>query len=255
MLIRPVYGKTITVHYIPAGDGEEYEPYSLVSARIYGPDTFPSDARIDDAAGVLGGFIGSPVTSWTRVNFEGTGSSEYLITFPPIPDPYPTIRTGFNRYYVALNFKADAVGANLRDVPEVVLWRTHGLNGKIRVSAQDVYDIDDTIELTASSQLWVEAKIDLAILHLTQRLKGRGYEKSFAFDMEELSPAAALLSASYCAFAFAGQGNPVWFDKAKMWRADAAELERIAKVGYDAEGSGMPDPKATVQTGAKIWIR
>lgn len=227
-------------------DGYEYDAYSLTSARLY--EAFPTDGQ---RANTETGHI-EAVTAWTFVNEEASGKPEYTITFAPVTDSDPNSTTDYEKYYVALNFKNTAAASDVQDVEQIFLWRPRGTTGKIRVSALDVYGLDDEVQNLAPSREWTERKISAAIDELTSRLKGRRYDKSRIFNWEELNPAATRLALAYCYYSLAGEGNQFLFEKAAMWQGKADALFEAAMLGYDIAGGGTPDPTETVQTGGAV---
>jgi hypothetical protein len=247
--VKHLFGRTIIFRYIPAADGEEHIAYSLVAARIY--RTIPSSAQL---AASDGSEI-QQVTSWTLVNEEGTGPAEYKITFNPIADPSPGSGVPYELYYVALSYKTQAGSDVIYDWEQCPIYREDGFTGKIRVSAQSVYDLDSSIEAMAENDLWTEAKIDAAIEDIVATVKAWGYKKRHVFNWEELSAAARRLSASYCARALISTGGESWITKMNDYRQEAQKLLDVAKIGYDAAGVDDPDPDSTVTTGAVAFLR
>lgn len=252
---RHVYGRALTFRYIPIANEESYIAYELVSARIYGPNAYPSDSQIEDAALATTGHLGNRITSWSLVNEEGTGDSEYKIVFDAITDTTPANKTDSDLFYVALNYRAQSGGDILRDVEQVEVFRPDGLTSKIRVSAQDVWDLESNIELLdPQAPLWTEAKIEAAIEELLSRLEGRGYSKRRLFNLEKLNAAARRLACSYCCFNLISVGTE-WAEKAKFWREQSDILFEIAKVGLDIAETDTPQPSEKVATGPAIWSR
>lgn len=231
---------------MPQAAGNEYEAYSLTSARLYAD--YPTDGQRNN---VDAGHLDEALT-WALVNYEGSGSAEYLLAFDPIVDDDPNSSTEYEKYFVALNYKNSATGADVQDVEQIFVWRPRGATSKIRVSARDVYDLDDEIQHLAPNQLWTEGKINAAIQELVARLKGRRYVKERLFNWEELNPAAVRLAAAYCYYALTGEGNQFLFEKARMWEEKANALFEIAQLGYDSDGDGTPDAKEVVQTGGAV---
>lgn len=247
--VRHLFGRTITFRYIPAADGEEHIAYSLTSARIY--DEKPTAEQVaNTASGHL-----EAVTSWTLVNREGTGPAEYEIVFSAIADPDPTNAADWEKYYVALNYKAQAGSVEISDCRPCPIYRERGFTSKIRVSAQDVYDMDSAIEDLASSQLWTETKIELAIEDIVSRIEARGYPKDQVFDWEKLNGAAKRLACAYCCFALVNTGGDAWLVKAQLWEERALKMLDAAKFGFDADDDGDADPDSKVQTGAVAFLR
>lgn len=247
-LVEHVYGRTITFRYIPIANGESYSAYELVSARIYGPNSYPSEAQIEDAGSATTGHLGSRVTSWALVNEEGTGDAEYVLTFDAITDATPTSAVEEDKFYVALNYRATSGAQVLRDVEQIFVYRPDGLTSKIRVRAQDVWDLESKIE-DLRDQIWAEVKIDAAIEELLSRLEGRGYVKRRLLNLEKLNASAKRLACSYCCFDLAAEGNQFWLEKAKFWRDQATVLFDLAKVGFDMSSGDKPDKDDNVQTG------
>lgn len=248
--VRHLFGRTITFRFIPAVDGEEHIASSLTSARIY--DEKPTAEQVANTAS---GHLGSEVTSWTLVNHEGTGPAEYEITFPAIEDPDPDSTADFELYYVALNFKAQAGSVSIQTWRQCPLYRERGFTSKIRVSAQEVYDLDQSIEDLARTQLWTEAKIEAAIEDIVSRIEARGYPKDQVFNWEKLNAAARRLACAYCCYDLAGDGNQFWFQKGQLWQERADRMFDAAQFGFDAADDGDPDPSTKVQTGAVAFLR
>jgi hypothetical protein len=251
---KHVYGRSITFRYTPIAENEAFVANSLVSARIYGPNTYPSAEQIADAGQASIGHIGARVTSWALVNDEGTGPAEYKIVFPPLVDATPG-NVEFDIFHVALNYLAEAGGPTLQDVEQLTVYRPDGLTSKIRVKAQDVYDLDSKVEKEAESLLWTEGKINAAKKEMEQRLAGRGYELRKTFNLERLNTAAAMLSCSYCCMNLYSSGDESWKVKADLWRGLADKQFDMAQIGYDTSGTDTPDPRATVTTGAVAFLR
>ena len=248
---KHLYGKTLSVRYTPAADGEAVTAYSLVSARIYGPNAFPTDAQ---RANIAAGHI-EEVTEWALANEEGTGAAYYKLSFAALNDATPESSIRYDKFFVALNFRLVAGGPIAQDTEQLVVYRVDGSTSEITVDAQAVYDIDDEIERNAPNQLWTEAKIDIARNYVLKILRSRGYEKWKLFRLEELNLAVAMFAAYFCANSLGGQGNPVWFEKAKQYREDADRLFEAAVVGFDSDGSDQPEPEEKIQTGAVFWTR
>lgn len=249
MIVKHAFGRTITFRYIPAADGEEFVAYSLVSARIY--DGIPNTTQL---AGADGSEI-DEVTSWTLVNEEGTGPAEYKLTFSPIADPSLGSTVPYELYYVALNYKAQSGTDTISDWEQLAVYRDDGFTGKIRVSAQSVYDLDSSIEAMAENDLWTEAKIEAAIEDIIATVKAWGYKKRHVYNWEELSAAARRLAASYCARALISTGGESWITKMNEYRQEAQKLLDVAKIGYDAAGGDAPNPEASITTGAVAFLR
>lgn len=254
-LVRHLYGRAITFRYIPIAESEEYVAHSLVSARIYGPNSYPSDEQIEDAGSLSTGHIGSRVTTWTLVNEEGTGPAEYKITFSAVTDPYPTSRTEYDLYYIALNYRAESGGDVLRDVEQLPMYRPDGLTSKIRVDREAVYRLERRLEEVAPSPLWIEDKIQAAVEELLGRLEGRGYEKRKLFNLEKLNGAAAMLACSYACLDRYVDGDTSWREKAITYRDQSDRWFDIAKVGVDFSGGDMPGVEQKAASGAVIWVR
>jgi len=250
-LVRHIYGRAITFRYIPIAESEEYVADSLVSARLYGPNAYPSDAQIlNTGTGEV-----SEVLTWALVNEEGTGPAEYKIVFPAIVDATPTNRTDYDVFFVAINYVAEASGATVHDVEQIFVYRPDGLTSKIRVSAQDVYRIESKIEEMAESDIWTEGKIEAAVEELLSRLEGRGYAKRRLFNLEKLNGAAAKLACSYACLDLYSGGDISWKEKANFYREQADSWFEIAKVGIDTAGNDQPDAEQKVASGAVIWMK
>lgn len=254
-LVRHLYGRAITLRYTPLAENEGYVAHSLVSARIYGPNSYPSDEQIEDAGGASTGHIGSRVTTWTLVNEEGVGDAEYKIVFPAVTDPTPTSRTEYDLYYIALNYRAESGGTTIRDVEQIPVYRPDGLTSKIRVDAEAVYRLERRLEEVAPSPLWIEDKIQAAVDELLGRLEGRGYEKRRLFNLEKLNGAAAMLACAYACLDRYTEGDVSWREKADSWREQSDKWFDIAKVGVDFGGGDMPNVEQKAATGAAIWTR
>ncbi|WZO97309.1 hypothetical protein EP7_004334 [Isosphaeraceae bacterium EP7] len=251
-LIRHIYGRPIVFRYIPIAGDEEFVADSLISARLYGPNGYPSDAQIADSGQASTGHIGSRVTEWELVNEEGTGPAEYRIVFPPISDAQPDSRSEYDLFYVALNFLAEATGEPLRDVEQIQVFRADGLTSKIRVRAEDVWSLESKLEgLDPNPPLWTEEKIEAAIEEILSRLEGRAYAKARLFNLEKLNGAARRLACSYGCFDLISQGTE-WAEKAAFWREQSDVLLDIAKIGYDQGAADTPAPEEKVNTGAVI---
>jgi hypothetical protein len=247
--VKHVFGRTISFRYTPMVDGEDHSAFSLTSARVY--SSFPTDAQVENTTtGHL-----DEATSWTAINVEGSGSTEYLIAFDPISDPSPHSTSKFEKYFVALNFVVESGATDIFDVEQLFVWREDGVTSKIRCSTQDVYDIDQTIEDVAPSETWTQGKVNKAIDHYTLLLGARGYKRGQTFDMEKISYPTALLAASMCGWDLAKQGNAIWFEKARQWRADADALFDAVKLGYDQDGDDQPEPDESTSTGAVAFVR
>jgi hypothetical protein len=254
-LVEHVYGRPLAFRYIPLAGDSEYMADSLVSARLYGPNSYPSTEQIEDAGMASSGHVGARVTSWDFVNEEGTGAAEYVVVFPALTDATPSGGSEYDFFYVALNYRAESGGDILRDVEQILVYRPDGLTSKIRVTAQDVYAIESRIEDFADSVLWTEAKVDAAIEELLSRLEGRGYRKRRLFNLEKLNAAAKRLACAYCCMDLAGEGNQFWMAKATLYRQQADKLFEIAQVGFDSAGNDAPSPDVKVQGGAVTWTR
>lgn len=250
-LVQHVFGRTITFRYTPKAAGEEFVASSLVSARLY--DEYPNEAQrtASDGSEIQN------VTSWTLVNDEGTGSDEYVISFNAVDDPEPNSSHSDDseNYYVALNYVVTASQDAVQDVVQLFLTRPRGSAGKIRVSAQDVYDLDDEIENVAPDRAWTERKIDAAIEDIVAQIEGRGYDKRRVFNWEKLNACAKRLAAAYCCFSLASEGSQYWQIKAERWEAKAQQLFDSAKLGYDLDNDGQVQPEEKVQTGAVGFLR
>lgn len=246
--VRHVFGRAISFRYTPMVDGERTTASSLTSARLY--SSYPTTAQIaNTASGHL-----QNVTSWTPTNVEGTGDTEYVIQFTALADPSPTSTEKYETYFVALNYSLDG-SADVSDVEQIFVYREDGATSKIRCSTQDVYDIDQTIEDVALSEMWTQSKVNLAIRHVEQLLKARGYKVGQVFNWEEVSLPTAYLAASMCAWDLAKQGNQVWFEKARLWREDFQLLFDSVKLGYDQDGDDQPDPDESTSGGAVAFVR
>lgn len=246
MNTRNAFGRTITFRYTPAADGEEFVAYSLTSARLY--SGFPTDAQ----RAASDGSELQNVTSWKLVNHEGAGPAGYEVVFNAIADPTPASSDAFAKYYVALNYLAQVGAVSTADVEQLALYRVDGFADKIRVAAQDVYNIDTTIEKLAESTLWTEAKIDIATADTDAKLAALGYEKRKLFNREKLDQSVARLAAAYCCYEFAGEGNQFWFQKGKNWEDRAQAMFNSAGFGYDSAGDGQPDPGTKAQSGGSV---
>lgn len=252
-LVRHIYGRTITFRYIPLAENEPYDAYQLVSARIYGPNSYPSDAQIANTAA---GHV-SQATSWTQVNEEGTGPDEFEIVFPAIIDSIPSTKTDYDLFYVAVNFRAESGGPVIYDpTPEqLAVYRPDGLTSKIRVPVDMVYRLDSRLAEVAPSDAWMEDKIQAAIDEILERFEGRGYQLRRMFNLEKLNGSVAMLACFYGCLDRYTEGDTSWKDKADLWRARSDELLAIAKVGFDSAGGDTPSPQETVATGAVIWVK
>lgn len=256
-LVRHIYGRDITFRYIPIAGDEEFIAHSLVSARLYGPNTYPSSTQIADEGQVSTGHIGDRVVSWEVVNETGTGTPEFVITFPALTDQQPGSQNEFDLFYVALNYRLQDGGPDVFDpAPEqVVVYRPDGLTSKIRVSAPEVWALESRLrDLDINPPLWTEGKIDAAIEEMLERLEGRGYAKRKRFNLEKLNAAARRLACSYCCFDLISRA-PEWEIKAEFWREQAEALFAIARVGYDSSGVDQPSTEEKVETGSKIWVK
>jgi hypothetical protein len=245
-LVKHVFGRAITFRYSPAAGGEEHIAYSLVSARLY--DDYPNDTQ---RAGSDGSELDEQ-TSWTLVNEEGTGAAEYKIVFDQQADPDSTSADDHEKYFVALNYRNENSGAIVADVEQIFLYRPRGSVGKIRVTCEDIYALDGTIEDRAPDREWVQGKIELAIEKIEVLLKARGNDPRQIFNWEELNPAAKRFAAFYCCFSFAQDGSEFWLQKANFWREEAQQIFDTTKVGFDAADDGQPEEKETVAPGGTV---
>lgn len=244
--VKHFFGKAITFRYAPAAGGEPHTAYSLTSARLY--EDFPTDAqRADTAAGHV-----EEVATWTLVNREGTGHDEYEIVFADLEDPDPTSSTDYEKYFVALNYLNEASGAAVQDVEQIFVYRPLGATSKIRVSAEDVYELDGALEAVAPTREFVEQKCTAAINYCIGRLKARGYDPRYLFNLEELNGAAARYALSYCCFALVVDGDSSWLEKGRLWREEADLMFDAAAVGYDKDQGGTPEESETVQKGGAV---
>ncbi len=245
------YGKDIVFEYFPLAGEEEIALDSLISARLYGPNTPPTETQRQDVGQLSTGHIGSRVTSWTLVNEEGAGPAGYRIVFPAVTDANPGSSTEFDLFYVALNFRAQSGGPELIDDEQIAVYRPDGLTSKVRVTAQDVYGVESKLK-NLRSVLWVEAKIELAREELLNRLEARGYPKRRLVNLHKLNLAVKLLAAAYACHDLGGEENPSWFEKASRHRDQADAMFDIAKVGLDTSGGDKPDTGTKVQTGGAV---
>jgi len=247
------YGKAITFNYFPHAGNEAITLDSLVSARLYGPNTPPTEEQLEDAGQASTGHIGARVTSWTLKNDEGTGPAGYRIVFPALADSNPGSSEEIDKFYVALNFRAEAGGPVLRDDEQIFVYRPDGLTSKIECTAQQVFGLESKIAKLRTVP-FVEEKIDLAMEELLDRLEGRGYAKRRLFNLYKLSLATRMLACSYCCLDLAGEGNTVWERKSVTWRELANQHFEIAKVGVDQSGGDRPEASERVQIGGAVAV-
>lgn len=248
MAVEHLYGRAIVFDYFPLAGDEDTTLHSLVSARLYGPNVEPTTEQLANTAP---GHI-AEVLTWTPINEEGTGPAGYRLTFSAVEDGTPDSREECDKFFVALNFRAEADGPVLQDDEQVIVYRPDGLTSKIRVTAQQVWGLESKLEQIGRSRLWTEEKIDIAIEELLNRLDGRGYAKRRLFNLHKLNLAARMLACSYCCVDLAGDGDESWEKKATFWRGQADTLFDIAKVGIDSKGDDKPEPEEHVQTGGSV---
>lgn len=246
---RFVYGKAIDFRFTPLEGGEAgVSVDSLVSARIY--EDYPTDGQIADAGSATTGHIGSRVTSWTHVNYEGTGANEYQLAFPPLTDPYPTDpKSTVRQYYVAVNFKYSAGGPTMANVEQIFVHRPDATTDKIRVTFDDVVGLDGSIE-DVLSRIEVERHIDSAISYVLAKLRGRGYDPARVFDIHLMNEPTAYLAYSKCCFAMINSGGDSWLEKGRLAREEYQTLFDSAKIGYDFGGDDQPESEEKIPTGA-----
>lgn len=243
------YGRAIEFDFFPRAGDEEIAGLELVSARLYGPNVEPTS---DQLANTQVGHVDEQ-TEWDLLNEEGTGPAGYRITFDAQEDDNPESSEEQDRFVVVVNYLAETGGPELRVSKQIFVNRPDGLTSKVRVTADDVFALESKIQ-KLKPILWVERKIDLAIDDLLNRLEGRGYATRYLFNLEKLNLAATMLACSYCCEDLAGEGNQFWMTKADRWSKRAELNLDIAKVGFDSQKQGRPEPTDTVQTGGAVAI-
>lgn len=241
---KRLYGRTLQVDYFPLAGDQDTRLHSLVSARLYSQE--PTEEQLADVGQLSTGHIGNRVLSWDFVNEEGTGAAGYRFTFPALPLSMNRSDLG-DLYVVALNFLAEASGPELQDTERFYVFPPDGILTKIRVSAQDVYDLESKIKNVGKSQLWMERKIDAAIEHLLARLKARGYTKRDYVDLEELNISAKRLACAYACRDLISDGDPSWSEKHGLWKEEADFFFGIATVRVSTGSSDSPEPAVQAQ--------
>lgn len=246
MAQKHLYGRAISFIFRPAVDDEDVSAYSLTSARIYGPNSYPTEAQIKNLSG---GEI-QAVTSWTA-----TGENEYTIAFNALVDSTPTSPNECDTYTVAVNYKLDSGGADVFDVEQIFVYRPDSATSKIDVTVEDVFALESRLQDVAPSSLWVENKIGVAVEEIVAKLEARGYKKRRVFNWQKLNAAAARKAAALCCSDLASEGSQFWYQKAESWEKSFERMFDSAAIGYDIDGADRPGVDEKRTTGAVYLTR
>ncbi len=234
-----IFGRTIEYGLtILAGD-QEIEPDSIVSARLY--PSIPTAAQRADDDGSEGGFVGAMKTSWVS-----EGSGEYRIDFDAVTDPNPDADQEFANYYPVVNFRFQPGGPIESLTEAIIVWRPNGLTSRIRVTPQDVFNLEDKIK-ALRDEVWVQPKIDAAVRWFFRELKKKGFEKRRVFNLEEAKDAVLNRACAYCCRDLDGQDSQRWGDKMGIYFEESKDALNNVMIGYDVDGDGVLDPDETAQ--------
>lgn len=246
MAQKHLFGRALSIRFIPQADDEDVSAYALNSsgARIYAD--YPTEEQIEDVGQASTGHIGSRVTSWTA-----TGENEYTVAFPALTDSNPHADTDYETYYVVFNYKAESGGADIFDVETIFVYRPDSHTSKIEVTAADVFKLESRIKEVAPTVLWVEECIQSAIDDILAELESRGYQKRRLFNFQKMNLAAQRLGTAYCCDKLAQQNNQFWAAKADKWEKRGWKMFEAAMIGYDITGNDRPtSPEETKFSGA-----
>lgn len=243
---RHIFGRDISYRLVLLAEEQEYDPYSITSARLYANS--PTDAQRADHTAALGGMAATAVTSWTN---EGNG--ERLITFAALTDATPHSSDEYTRYFVVVSYLAQAAGPTLISEEAIFVWRPAGITSRIRVEVGDIYEMEEKIQ-DLKSDSWVIPKIETAKRDIFRKLKSNDYEKRRLFNIDEINDACVRRALFYCCSDLAGDDTQFWMEKAKFYNVEFEEIWKSLTVGYDAEADGDPVPteRANFRT---VWVQ
>lgn len=243
------YGRAIDFRWRPLADDRNVDVApTLVGARIYGPDSEPTESQKNRSD--LTGQAGNEITSWTETDVD-----ERSIIFDAVTDASPESTARYNTFFVVVNFKYDAAGPTVYDEEVIFLWRPDSLTSWPRVSAAGVYSLEPRVRYVAESQKWVESQIALAIEELFARLKAEGYAKHRLFNLEDFEPAALRSATAKVCYALEGEGNPHWGEKGTRWEKAFETMYKSVAVGYDLDDDDSPSPEEKRTVGAVAVMR
>lgn len=242
---KHLFGRAISFVFRPAADDEDVSAYSLTSARIYGPGTYPSDGQ---RANTLTGHI-QAVTTWTA-----TGVKEYTITFSALVDATPYAVADYETYFVAVNYKLESGGADVSDVEQIFVYRPDSATSKISVVPDDIFNLESRLS-DVTDVLEIEKKIQVAIDDTIAKLEARGYKKRRIFNWEKLNLSVARCACALMCADLASEGSQFWMAKAERWEKAAETMFESALIGYDITGGDRPGAEEKRFSGAVFVAR
>lgn len=240
------YGRAISFKWRPLANDTDVAAYSLVSARLYGPNVEPTQAQKENSAP---GHVDEQ-TTWAAID-----KGLYEITFDAQVDATPSSANRYDTFYVVVTFTYESGGAEVYDEEILYLYRPDSLTSWIDITVDDIYALEPRLAFVVATNQEVDEQIKLAIEDIIARLKAEGYDKHRLFNLQEFNPCAKRWACSYVCYSLEGEGNPHWATKGKRWEERAEQLYKSTVVGYDLTDNDKPGPTEKRFSGAVAVVR
>jgi hypothetical protein len=237
------FGKSITFSFTPIIDSEPTAVDALVSARLFSEK--PSELQISNPA--TPGFIDEQ-TSWAS-----GGNYEKLITFDPVTDPDPNSNEDLEKYYVVVNFKYEAAGPTVYKNEAIFLFRPDGLTSRIECDAEDIFDIEESLE-DLFSIYQVDRRIENAKKDLFRWYKALGYPPKSLFRLEELNDACRYRATALCCISLYNDRAQHWKEKFSVYQEQYEQALKSSQPGVDQDGDDDPDALETTPPSGAFYV-
>ena len=231
-----VYGQTINYSFTLHNNGESVSlPASgLVSARLYGPTTKPTNAQKDRTASA--GYV-EEVTSWSG----GTQDDEKIIVFSGITDATPHSTNDYDRFYVVTNFYVQEDDQKEIFAEETIhILRADAWSSRITTQASDLTNVQTKLtDFFTTTQ--INNHIDSGKSEVVRHLENKGMRKDRIYDLEKLNDAVKFASLASACFDLASEEETVWLTKSDKYTAQWKEIADNQLIPLDEGKDDDPD--------------
>lgn len=231
-----IYGQTINYSFTLQNNEEivSLPTSGLISARLYGPDTRPTNDQRDrtDSSGYI-----QEVTTWSGGSYSG----EKIIVFSGISDPDPHSINDYDKYYIVTNFYIQE-----SDQKEVLNEETiHVLHpdawiSRITITYLDLARVQSKLtDFFTSTELGYH--IESGKNDVFSYLKTKGLRKTRIFDQEKLNEAVKYSSLASCCFDLASEEETIWMTKFNVYTDKWHDILDNQLIPYDNDNDNDPD--------------
>ena len=244
-----VYGQTINYSFTLHNNGESVSlPASgLVSSRLYGPTTRPTNNQRDRTD--TSGFV-EEVTSWSG----GTQENEKIIVFSGITDATPHSTEDADTFFVVTNFYIQDDDQKEVIAEEVIhVLRPDAWSSRVTVAASDLTQVQNKLtDFFSTTQ--INNHIESGKTEVIRHLENKGMRKDRIYDLEKLNDAVKYASLASACFDLASEEETVWLTKFEKYTEKWKDIADNQLIPFDQDNDDVPEYQESTDVAPKTGI-